>query len=486
MNTKGIKVAASTIAIGAMLVGCSSSSSSSHVAGVSSKATPSLKQAGAAYQNAQKLLHKGDLPGALAAMEKAVEYSPQDAGFRRGLAELYVRSGRFASAEATFADVVAINPSDSRAGFYLALTKIAQNKTLEAITQLESMDSGVDASDLGLAFALAGDSRRALTILEPAARAPGANGRVRQNLALTYALAGDWKKARAVAAQDVSPNDLAKRLQQWAKLASPQANETRIASLLEVTPVQDPGQPARLALAPAQAEAAFAEAAPVEQPAPIVEAAPAPDVIVAAAQVEPAPVEAPAPIEVAEVSAPVAAPAVSEEVQARYVEAAQTLVDPTPAVAPSIAPSVATAVADASDPIPAPVPAIVERRASIPAPVPAYVAAKFTSRKAKAFSRGPGRYVVQIGAFSSPRGVERAWSQAINRYKFAANQEPLSTTVKIPGKGTFHRLSVAGFGSASAASKLCQSIKARQGACFVRTIAGDAPVQWASRYSRKA
>lgn len=478
MNSKGIKVAASTIAIGAMLVGCSSSSSTHRVAGVSSKVAPSHQKAGVAYQDAQKQLQKGNLPGALAAMEKAVEYSPQDAGFRKGLAELYMKSGRFASAEATFADVVAINPSDSRAGFYLALTKIAQNKTLEAITQLESMDSGVDASDLGLAFALAGDSRRALAILEPAAQAPGANGRLRQNLALTYALAGDWKKARAVAAQDVSPTDLAKRLQQWAQLASPQANQTRIATLLDVTPVQDPGQPTRLALAPAPSEAAYAEAAPVEAPAPVAEPEP---VAVAAAEAI-APVAVPAPVEVAQAPVEPAPAQVSEEIQARYVEAAQTLVDPTPAIAPSVA----TAVADASDPEPAAVPAIVERRSYVPAAVPAYVPAQFTARKATSFSRSAGRYVVQIGAFSSPRSVERAWSQAIHRYPAAAQREPLSTTVKIPGKGTFHRLSVAGFTSQSAASKACQAIKARQGVCFVRTIAGDAPVQWASRYTRKA
>jgi hypothetical protein len=58
----------------------------------------------------------------------------------------------------------------------------------------------------------------------------------------------------------------------------------------------------------------------------------------------------------------------------------------------------------------------------------------------------------------------------------------LSTTVKVRG-GTFHRLSVAGFGSHIDASRACQKVKSRGGVCFVRAVAGDAPVRWASRYT---
>ena len=61
-----------------------------------------------------------------------------------------------------------------------------------------------------------------------------ATGRVRQNLAFAYALAGNWEKARTVAAQDVSPADLAPRLAQWASLASPTAAADQVATLLGV------------------------------------------------------------------------------------------------------------------------------------------------------------------------------------------------------------------------------------------------------------
>jgi cell division septation protein DedD len=105
----------------------------------------------------------------------------------------------------------------------------------------------------------------------------------------------------------------------------------------------------------------------------------------------------------------------------------------------------------------------------------------FTDAQRKPLNSGNGRFVVQLGAFSSPALVEKAWAQAQRRYAFVANSQPLSTSVTIAGKGKLYRLAVAGFGSRSEASELCGEIKARSGVCFVRTFAGDAPVQWASR-----
>jgi cell division septation protein DedD len=92
----------------------------------------------------------------------------------------------------------------------------------------------------------------------------------------------------------------------------------------------------------------------------------------------------------------------------------------------------------------------------------------------------PGRFVVQLGAFKSASQVESAWERNQQRFRLAAHQ-PLSTTVSIPGRGIFHRLSVSGFGSRGEASSLCGSIRTRGGACFVRRSAGDTPLRWASR-----
>jgi Flp pilus assembly protein TadD len=445
MMSKLIRTAASTLVIGALTVGCSSVHT---VRPFAAAETRGGQRAAESYRDAQNEMKRGNMASAIDNMENAVAQSPNDAGYRMTLAELYLKSGRFVSAETTFADVVAIRPDDSRAGFYLAVSQIAQGKAQAAIDQLRGMDASAAPADIGLAYALAGDSHRALALLEPAAQAPTANGRVRQNLALAYALSGDWKKARLVASQDVAPNELGKRMEQWAAIASPSANSARIATLLGVAPIDnDQGQPARLALRSSpsesiQAAAVEAAPAPADQPMQVAEAAvPA---VVPVAVAESAPVAVAADVTAAApVSEPVPIPAV-------YAEAAAQLINP-----------------EQSD------------------------MRRVIRATAQTFSRpnahkATSRYVVQIGAFRSPAQVERAWAQSSRRYALDQGQQPLSTTVSIPGKGVFHRLSVAGFESPASARQLCNTIKTRGGMCFVRTLAGDAPVQWASRYTRKA
>jgi Flp pilus assembly protein TadD len=500
MNSRAITFAVSSLALASALVGCTSFSKVNRPADFLAKA-PQASKSGRFYQIAQIAVKNGNLGAATNAMEAAVLLSPRDAGYRMGLAELYMRSGRFYSAETTFADATALNPGDTRAGFYLALTRIAQGKTHLALAQLDSMDASQAPADIGLAYAIAGNSKRALELLEPAARSAFANGRIRQNLALAYALAGDWKKAKITAAQDISPSEVNKRMAQWAGLADPSASAIRVAALLGTIAVEDPGQPSQLALAPiapvapaAPAAAAFVEAVPPAAPAPV-EASPAP-VVFAEVPVEaaPAPISVPARFAAAdsgEVPAPITAPAVdvpssplvfavaeeapapvhpavlAPEVQIQYAQAAQSLIEPV-------------------QPAEAPQPADEVRPTIVPVPVPAFVPSRkvqpgFDPRPRKL---GTGRYVVQIGAYRTAAQVETAWQQARRRLGLNGGQEPLSTTVRIPGKGLLHRLSVASFNSQPTAARLCQSIKARGGACFVRATAGDAPLRWVSRSSR--
>jgi cell division septation protein DedD len=52
---------------------------------------------------------------------------------------------------------------------------------------------------------------------------------------------------------------------------------------------------------------------------------------------------------------------------------------------------------------------------------------------------GPGRYVVQLGAYGTASAVERAWAQMLKRFGFQ-DLTPLSTTVQVAGRGTLHRL----------------------------------------------
>ena len=480
MNAKLLKFAISTLALGATMVACTPSI---HAPAAASARTPKAEQqASTWFAKAEAAAKAGKMAEALPFAEKAVELSPRDAGYRMMLADLYLKNGRFQSAETTYEDVLTLDRGNVRAGLSIALARIALGRTGGAIAQLDEMNAA-PAADLGLAYALAGEIGRAIEILEPAARASTATPRVRQNLALAYAFAGDWQKARTTAAQDVSPSELSSRMEQWASLARPDGAHRQVAALLGVTPSADQGQPVRLALAPPQAEAvqlASAEAAPepvaIAAAAPVAVGGPAVEAPVETAAVEtPAWVSAPAaPATTFTIAAP-AAPSVPapeaelEEAKPVYAAAVQSLVAPQPAVLRASGPA-----------LPAP-------PSFTPAPVKAKVrlAARSASVEAPA-ATGTGRFAVQLGAFSSAANVERAWAQAYKRYGFSG-RTPLSTTVTLP-KGTFHRLSVAGFGSRAEAVRVCESVKAKGGACFVRAVAGDAPTQWASRYTgaRKA
>ncbi|HEX9931375.1 MAG TPA: SPOR domain-containing protein [Allosphingosinicella sp.] len=523
MNRFASKFAASTLVIAAAMVGCHSDS----IVGSASASTEQRahQQAERLAEQARSALQQGNASRALTLAERAVEASPQDVGYRMLLADLYLRNGRFQSAEASYDDVLSLDTANVRAGVSIALTQIAQGRNGDALVQLEQMRDSGPASDVGLAFALAGQPQRAIELLEPAARAAGANGRTRQNLALAYALSGDWQRARAVAAQDVSPAELGRRLQHWASLAQPSGQQSAVANLLGVTPAEDPGRPVRLALQlPADVAEAYAEAAPAEDEAPTAEAPAAAPVRFAAAaapQPEPvaaAPVEEPiqyaevpvvteqAPVQVAAVAAAAPAPVVQQPVQSASWW-------PAPAGAPA-APSapasepVRVAGVDLSVPVaaPAPAPAAEEapvryaaalRSLSAPSPVltrspetvartarPVFRPAPITraaavSARIPRVASGAGRFVVQLGAFANAANAERAWSQASRRFGFAAS-EARTARVTVNGREVT-RVSVAGFASRADAVRVCSSIQARGGSCFVRAAAGDAPVRWASQ-----
>jgi Flp pilus assembly protein TadD len=466
MNSKALKFAVSVIAIGATMVACKPAANASRPASAAAKALTSEAGAAAAFAKAQAAVKAGALETALDHAETAVELSPRDLGYRMLLADLYLKDGRFKSAETTFEDVLTLDPSNVRAGLSVALTRIALGRQGGAIAQLDEMQSAPPA-DLGLAYALAGEHGRAIEILELAARSGEASARVRQNLALAYALSGDWQKARTTAAQDVSADQLGARMEQWAKIAQPRESWDQVAALLGVSPKADDGQPLRLALGSQADGTAFAAAAPVDPiPAAAAAAAPIRQAAIGGPAVEAAPeaslAEAPAAPMPAWVSAEPAAahsapPAPdAEEAETRpvYAAAVESLITPQAPVLKATAPIVP-------------------------------IAPNFGHARAKAKpairAAGAGRFAVQLGAFTSATAVERAWASAYKRYGFTS-LTPLSTTVKLP-RGTFHRLSVAGFASHADAARVCQTVKAKGGACFVRTVAGDAPVQWASRYA---
>jgi thioredoxin-like negative regulator of GroEL len=346
------------------------------------------------------------------------------------LGNAYFAGGRFASAEAALKDALSINANQPQVILKLALVEIAQGKNGEAIALLDASRGGLDQADYGLALALAGRSSDAIAALEPVARAEGAGSRVRQNLALAYAFAGDWTNARVVAAQDVPADKLDSRIHQWMQLANPAKPSDQVAALIGVTPsAADPGQPTRLALrgdAPAQADAApaaqpqVAEAAP---PAPIPDYAPPPPPVMAQAAPQ--------------------APATAAPFDTGFAE-------PPPARKP-----------------------VQARRASAPM-------VHASLRNVPVRRLGNSQAVVQLGAFGNSSRVAAAWNVAAHKFGSLKGYTPVSARFD-SAKGTVYRLSVKGFGSDREARLVCASVRKAGGSCFVRGVAGDKPVQLASR-----
>jgi Flp pilus assembly protein TadD len=439
--------ALSAVALAGLLAGCAAPMSRS-----SSAAKPAAANLALALR-AQMALGAGDTASAVSFAERAVENSPRGAAVRALLGNAYFASGRFVSAESAFRDSLTLEPNQPQVILKLALVQIAQGKNGDALSLLESGRGMIDAADYGLAMALAGQPNEAIQVLEPAARSIDADSRVRQNLALAYGLSGDWTAARTIAAQDLPADQLDSRVQQWMALAKPARASDQVAALTGIAPAADPGQPVRLALN--KSDTRLAEAS--VPPAPFAEAQP--------------PLAA-NPVPAAAFSAPEQPP-----VQTAVVEPAPT-VEPQPnpapvsmANAPIAAPEAASAFAAfaPSQAVSPPAPRRVVRRASEPARRPATVPVAARSGA-----------VVQLGAYRSPQRVSVAWDQLTRRYPALRNYSPMRARFDGP-QGTVWRLSVKGFASQREAIARCNQLRSRGGNCFVRSVAGDAPVQLASR-----
>ena len=444
--------AASLVVLATMIAGCATPQTRVVGAQFGGKATVEVGLA----TRALAALNSDNVPLAIDLAERAVAKTPNDAGFRALLGNAYFAGGRFRSAEAAYRDSLQLYPDQPQIMLKLALVQIASGKTREAVAFLNSTRDILDASDYGLAMALAGRPNEAVAVLDTAARQKGADATVRQNLALAHALAGDWNQARIVASQDVPANQLDDRMGQWLKLASPKTPADQVAALIGVTPAAiDAGQPVQLALNKVNTQVAQA-VAPAAPPKVAKAAAPGPAKVT---QAVPAPV-------IQAAKAPVVA-AVAPKAPVPVVVASA----PAPIKATGLAALAATAVAEAKAVLASVMP-------SSPAPAAKPVKAKRVAQPAARNGKSPA--VVQLGAYGSAAGVLTAWNGAAKKYGALKAYAPMSARFASP-KGTFYRLSVRGFNSVGEANSLCTSLRHQGGSCFVRNTAGDAPVQFASR-----
>ena len=377
-------------------------------------------------------LAANDPVAAVGFAERAVERTPGDATVRALLGSAYFAAGRFASAEAAFKDSLSLNSNQPQLVLKLALAEIAQGKNGEALALLDAGRGVIDPADYGLALALAGRPLDAIAALEPIARTEGAEPRARQNLALAYAFSGDWTNAKAVASQDLRADQLDARLKQWMQLATPAKPSDQLAGLIGIMPAAaDPGQPVQLALNKGGNNLAAAAPALAPVPAPV---------------------------------------------QPQMAEAAPP---PPPPVTPGDEPYTPP-IASAETPT---APAFTPEMTAPPPPPAARPARVVHAKLPKASVRratGKSGAVVQLGAFGNAERVAAAWNASAKRFGALKRYTPMSARFA-SAKGTVYRLSVKGFGSVGEANALCASVRRSGGSCFVRNIAGDAPVQFASR-----
>ncbi|MCW1382972.1 tetratricopeptide repeat protein [Novosphingobium sp. KCTC 2891] len=380
---------------------------------------------------ADAAMASGRVEKAVSLAEQAVLSDPRNPAYRTLLGNSYLRAGRFESAHQAYDEAMQLGEDSGKAALSLALADIAMGRMGTAIDTLDTYRDSIPASDYGLALAMAGRAAQGVTVLTDALRTGDNTPKLRQNLAYAYALAGQWRQARVMAAQDVPAEQLDGRLQQWLLMARPSDVRTRVATLLGAPVRMDSGQPQALALAN------FPEAQLQQQ---------------AAAQ-------------------PVAAPSV--EAPALAQAAAQEL----PPVAEPAAP--APAVADASQ-APQGVLAAVDNLSSArpaAAPQPYRLAGSYSARAAAPAARvrpaavaatsvGGGSHLVQLGAFSTSVGAQRAWRHFAAKNPALAAHRSVITQVSVRGH-QFWRVQAAGFAGYGAASTMCGTVKAKGGACLV-------------------
>jgi Flp pilus assembly protein TadD len=142
-------------------------------------------------------LASGQLPNAVALLQRAVELDAADWKSRSALGVAYDRLGESAKAEETYRAALEISPNNP-----------------------------VVLNNLALSRVLANDLPGARDLLQRAVATSRSDVRVRQNLALLYALSGNMAQAEALTLQDLPPELARATLAYYRELAT-QAQQAR-------------------------------------------------------------------------------------------------------------------------------------------------------------------------------------------------------------------------------------------------------------------
>jgi Flp pilus assembly protein TadD len=466
-----LKLAASTILVGSVLVSCSASSGGGRPQSLSS--------------NAQKALSAGQPEKALAKAEAAVALDPRNADLRNTLAQAYLANGRFSSARQSLDDALALGDSSARTIISLALMHAAEGRGAAAQALLREHRETIPASDYGLAMALAGDTKLGVDVLVDQIRGADNSAKVRQNLAFAYALDGRWREAQIMVGQDLDPKVAQDRIAEWARLAHPQAHAMRVASVLGVSPADyDPGQPVQLALGetPSMAETAtaigqqaMAEYAPAAGPIALPPVADAP-MAMAAAEPTAMPEAAPALDAAPAVQMAEAAPAQQPRAMLAPLMVAREIVQPLPGNyrAKPIRKTRDGKVVQVASRAP-----IVERVSVVSAsdakpPVAKPTPAPAVFQKASFSPVSGGSFAVQLGVFSTAANANRAWAGYSAKHKDLAAFSKVAVPAAVGGR-TLHRLTANGFADEQTARAMCAKVRSGGGECIIARAAPKKP-----------
>ncbi len=394
--------------------------------------TSAAPRADLSFNSAQTALAKGQVDKAIVHAEAAVLAEPRNPGYRALLGAAYLEAGRFESAATSFGDALDLGDENPRTVLSFALAKIALGEGRAAVAALDEYSQAIDPADLGLALALAGEPKRGASVLVNAVRASEeASPKLRQNLAYTYALAGNWRMARVMAEQDIPADQLDARMSQWASMSAPEMFQQRIATMLDVSPRADGGQPQRLALAnfPTQ------------------------DVMVAEAAAQ-------APVEVA----------AAEPVQVAQAEQSAAFTQAFTAPEPSVetVAVVDTALRYVSNPVVQQLPAASARRAPAAPRVAKAGPQRRMAATAAAVSpssdKGATTHLVQLGSYDSKIEAERGWKVVQSKFPQLKDRKPVITQAVVNGR-TFWRIAAEGF-SVQSAKSMCGTVKSAGRGCF--------------------
>lgn len=406
MNKRVIQLAVTTALASTALVGCTGKVAPTHAYSA---------------EKAENALAKGKASKAVQHAEAAVLASPRDAQTRTLLGNAYLEEGRFFSAAKTLGEAVELGDTAPRTVISYALAQIATGDQAGSVETLERFEAALDPADFGLAIALAGRPDYGVHVLSNALRGGQNTAKVRQNLAYAYALQGDWRSARLMAAEDVPANEVGDRMAEWAQMAHPAAFTARVAGLLGVEAVSDPGQPRMLALTNHPSVDMLADQEVVDAGS----AAEAPQ----------------SDFAFAEELAPVAsAPVADDSAEAAIAEAG---LDSTMGGIRLVS---------------------KEYVQELPAGVVSATRAARMSNTSQRNSMSAGDYNIQLGSYFSMSDAQQAWKLFQERYPELTGAERVITKARVNGK-IYYRVAATGFAKDSA-QDMCRTVKGKGGGCI--------------------